>query len=87
MFKITDNKGFHMTFANGWTVSVQFGYGNYSDNYNSGRYGEPADPSCNAEVAAWDGEGKWYQVDGDEVQGHQTPDQVADLIEIIRRKP
>ena len=29
MFKITDGKGFHITFKNGVTVSVQFGYGNY----------------------------------------------------------
>lgn len=33
-FKITGVKGFHITFENGWTVSVQFGGGNYSDNYD-----------------------------------------------------
>jgi hypothetical protein len=31
-FKSTNNKGFQMTFENGWTISVQFGYGNYCDN-------------------------------------------------------
>ena len=31
-FKSTENKGFQMTFENGWTISVQFGYGNYCDN-------------------------------------------------------
>lgn len=35
MFRITESKGFHMQFANGWTVSVQFGPGNYGDNYNN----------------------------------------------------
>ena len=34
MFKITEGKGFHMTFANGWTVSVQWGSGNYCPNYS-----------------------------------------------------
>lgn len=32
-FRITDSKGFSITFDNGWTISVQFGRGNYSDNY------------------------------------------------------
>ena len=32
MFKITRGTGFQMTFENGWTISVQFGYGNYCDN-------------------------------------------------------
>lgn len=31
-FSITDNKGFQLTFENGWIVSVQFGPGNYGDN-------------------------------------------------------
>lgn len=34
MFKSTQGKGFHMTFANGWTVSVQWGAGNFGPNYN-----------------------------------------------------
>ena len=40
MFKITEGKGFHITFANGYTVSVQFGPDNYCDHYhkNSEKY-------------------------------------------------
>ena len=46
MFRITDNKGFHLTFKNGVTISVQFGIGNYGDNYNLNQvsqttYGDP----------------------------------------------
>jgi hypothetical protein len=33
-FKITGGKGFHITFKNGVTVSVQFGGGNYCDYYD-----------------------------------------------------
>lgn len=33
MFRIIDGKGFHITFENGVTVSVQFGWGNYCRNY------------------------------------------------------
>jgi len=29
---ITSNSGFHMKFDNGFTISVQFGYGNYCGN-------------------------------------------------------
>jgi hypothetical protein len=32
-FRITDGKGFCITFSNGWSISVQFGRGNYADNY------------------------------------------------------
>lgn len=33
-FRITGKKGFHITFNNGWKISVQFGPGNYCDNYD-----------------------------------------------------
>ena len=33
MIRITDGKGFIMTFPNGWEISVQIDPGNYSDNY------------------------------------------------------
>lgn len=33
MFSVNGNKGFHITFKNGYTLSTQFGYGNYCDNY------------------------------------------------------
>jgi hypothetical protein len=32
---ICAGKGFHMTFNNGYGISVQFGWGNYSDNYDA----------------------------------------------------
>lgn len=31
MFRITDNKGFQITFKNGYTISCQFGTSNYCD--------------------------------------------------------
>jgi hypothetical protein len=33
-FRITDGKGFHIVFENGWGLSVQFGGGNYCSHYN-----------------------------------------------------
>lgn len=75
MFKITDSKGFQMTFANGITVSVQFGEGNYCENRNKENV---SDISCeNAEIWAW-------YADGTPVfenpLGWQTPDEVAAFI-------
>lgn len=87
MFKITDNKGFHVKFPNGWTVSVQFGRGNYGSNYHY----RPTDgkrkdvpPSGTAEIAAWDGEGRWHTFEnGDEVDGYKTPLQVLQFMNQI----
>ena len=33
-FRTGGNKGFHIVFPNGWTVSVQIGKGNYCENYD-----------------------------------------------------
>jgi hypothetical protein len=75
MFKITANQGFQMTFANGNTVSVQFGGRNYCENRN--KFEEGQAQSCkNAEVLAWDKDGN----DLCEVQGWQTPEEVAAFI-------
>lgn len=76
MFSISANKGFQIKFNNGWTVSVQWGPGNYCDNRNMPFYQWfvntvddkgmhtkglfNAPPSATAEIAAWDANGNWY---------------------------
>ena len=75
MFNITANKGFQITFANGNTVSVQFGGGNYCENRYNSEDGKAQ--SCeNAEVLAWDKDGEYLC----EAQGWQTPEEVAAFI-------
>ena len=74
--------GFHMTFANGWTVSVQFGKGNYiSDRDHHGQ-------SVDAEIAAWDKDGKWYYFSdqNDNVKGWIKADEVARFMTWIAAK-
>jgi hypothetical protein len=85
MFNITGGRGFHMTFANGYTISVQFGEGNYCTN----RYGNDGDKSANAEVAAWsDCGGEWVKLgENDDVIGWQTPDQVLAIMTRIANLP
>lgn len=74
MFNIIPDKGFQMTFANGNTVSVMFGKGNYCENRYMTNDGET---SCkNAEVIAWNKDGEYLC----EAQGWQTPEEVAAFI-------
>jgi len=85
MFIITMGKGFKMVFANGYTVSVQFGHGNYCDN----RHGKDGADSANAEVAAFKSYGgEWVKLgEHDDVIGHQTPDQVLAIMSRIAALP
>ena len=95
MFKITQGKGFHMTFANGWTVSVQWGAGNYCPNYNArpseGLYTESAYEAMQRKLGAEGSpvaEAGWWKGSGDvEVSGFMTPDEVlALMVELAARK-
>lgn len=92
MFKITGGKGFHMRFENGWTVSVQFGYGNYADNYNMDDYDfalrdikAGSQGSSTAEIAAWDIDGTMLPFASDDtVKGWVSADEVAAFITMVR---
>ena len=85
MFCITDGKGFHITFENGYTVSVQFGPGNYCDNYGEdfsnvelcGKRG-----SKTAECAVWSHGGALIfhpDFDGNTVSNRSSPTDVLKL--------
>ena len=85
MFKISENKGFQIKFANGYTVSVRWGAGNYCGNYDIHSIsfqncGTPVPPSETAEIAVFDPEGNFVDLDGDQVAGYQTPEEVAAII-------
>jgi hypothetical protein len=82
---ISHHSGFIMTFSNGYTISVSYSERSYSDQ------GETT-----AEVAVWHSkedhwlafeDGAWVIVpDGhSEVLGHQTPDQIAELISALQK--
>lgn len=88
MFQSTMNKGFHMTFANGNTISVQFGYGNYCNNRNADfntLLNKEDVKSETAEIAIWDKSGIWTTKDYfpdqcDDVVGYLSADQVLELM-------
>ena len=92
MLKITRGTGFQMTFENGWTISVQFGYANYCDNNrhpDGFDFGKNLDivQSSDAEIAIWDSKGSWYTFEGgEEVKGHCSADEVATWIEFTKNQ-
>lgn len=87
-FRTCHNKGFHITFENGWTASVQFGIGNYCSNRDwPGKYGAEVPQSGTAEIAAWDALGNYHKFEGDEVSGWQTPADVLAFLNDIAGKP
>lgn len=89
MMKITENKGFQMTFDNGLTISCQMGSGNYCNNrdYNRGFRAEMRQPitECNnCEVAIWDENDKW--ITGEifrEIEMESTEDAVAGWVDTM----
>ncbi|RJQ29183.1 hypothetical protein C4571_01985 [Candidatus Parcubacteria bacterium] len=92
-FRITGKKGFHMTFENGYTVSIQFGPGDYCDNYDMeiGEQDEAAgaNGSSNAEYAVWGQGGEMIQYGdwGDTVSNRSTPAQVLELLNWAANQP
>ena len=82
MFRINDNKGFQITFDNGYTVSVQFGPGNYSSNYNLSMLENINKPMTAglAETALIAPDGSFVAYKDDDVQGYQS---VSDVLELI----
>jgi len=86
----TSGKGFHLTFENGLTISVQWGFGNYCSN-KCGRWNELEELQKNrtfgsetAEIAVWDESGKWMLFENDQVKGWLQADEVADYITKVK---
>jgi hypothetical protein len=82
-FGILGGKGFHIIFDNGYTASVQFGPGNYCDNYDKD-HDEPRKhrfwESSTAEIAAIKPGGGLLELDGDSVDARKTPAEVLVFI-------
>ena len=88
MFSISDNKGFQISFNNGYIVSVQFGGGNYCSNRDLPieDYGKAVPDSDTAETALMTKDG-FVEYQGDDVQGHMTPKCVLGLLNYAESLP
>ena len=58
-------EGFSLRFANGWTISVQWGNGSYSSNTTRTPTQPTIKTSRTAEVAAFNDGGLWWDFDQD----------------------
>jgi hypothetical protein len=93
-FTITNGRGFQVTFKNGYTVSVQFGRGNYCQNQTvsnpilqmvEAMQPFTGDVVCpDAEVAVWKDDGELIPLrryhNNDSVGGYFTPAKVLNLL-------
>ena len=92
-FKISGGKGFHISFENGWVVSVQFGPGNYCDNYDREISREDiksgSEGSGTAECAVWPGGGQMVEYKGwaNTVSNRSTPAEVLELLNWAASQP
>lgn len=91
--------GFHLSFPNGYTISVQFGPGTYSSNHHKSllpKQEKRAWQSATAEVAAWETEsGDLARIPGfhkgtafeDENLGWLPAKQVSECIAVVAALP
>jgi hypothetical protein len=89
-FKITRGQGFHIVFENGYTVSVQFGYGHYCANRDNRFESAEIHSSPDAEVAIWKGDGGWYHMDdeqGEDVIPYVRPDRLTQILDHVSKLP
>jgi len=98
MFESNLNKGYKMTFNNGWTISVQWGTNNYCSNQSTKSINNDwvswkdrgaIYESISAEIAIWrkeNGVEVDYRFDsGDTVMGYLTADEVAEWISKVSK--
>lgn len=98
MFNICSAKGFHLQFANGFALSVQWGPGNYCEKQRAYfrapaveademRGGSGSWASKDAEIAVFRPNGSFIHLLGDDVHGYVTTDQVAIIVAIVALFP
>ena len=95
-FLVTRNKGFRMTFENGFAISVQWGPENYCDRKNEEDFDKPMKErfweSKSAEIAIFDTNNRIQEnssagmisLGRDTVEGWVSADQVAKVITIVQ---
>ena len=86
-FLATRNKGFRMTFKNGFAISVQWGPGNYCEKKDED-FDKPMKErfweSKSAEIAVFNKEGEFIGIADDTVVGWLTTDKVAKCITVVQ---
>ena len=87
--KTTSLNGFHISFSNGWTASIQWNPGSYCDNYNKfGQRGQALESST-VEVACWPKDGKLTDIwdHGDSVKGYMPVEEIPAFLTKVASFP
>ena len=84
-FTSSHNKGFRMTFENGFAISVQWGVGNYCEKKDSGEWNEATKhdywDSNSAEIAVFGKDGEFINISGYELENEDgTVKKVNDVV-------
>ena len=84
-FTSSHNKGFRMTFENGFAISVQWGVGNYCEKKESGQWDESTKyaewDSDSAEIAIFDKDGEFINISSYELEKEDgTIEKVNDVV-------
>ena len=84
-FTTSYNKGFRMTFGNGFSISVQWGVGNYCEKKESGQWDESTKyaewDSDSAEIAIFDKDGEFINISSYELEKEDgTIEKVNDVV-------
>jgi len=96
MISINENKGFSITFENGWTISIQIGVMNYCSNQSMEsvshlsmkekiKYFSSSEPCPNAEIAAFKDD-VWHDFGNDTVKGWCTPEEILEFMNIVSHR-
>ncbi len=80
----THEAGFSMTFANGLSISVAHGEGNYCDNRDGSLSGGWQTKTRTAEIAIWDEDDNDLNFGLDIVEGWVSADKIAIWISRVR---
>lgn len=88
MFEVTANKGVHIVFPNGYSISIQWGVVNYCGNRARDiEYGRPVPASSTAETAIRNPDGEFVLYKGAEVQGYQSVTEVLETMNYVASLP
>ena len=95
MFETTERKGFCVGFANGWCISLQWGRGNYGDNYEAEYEAGKAYQSTTAEVciltsdskAGYDAKEKQVCDAYEGIEGWISPERFAEIVAVVAALP
>ena len=84
MFEVTANKGVHIVFPNGYSISIQWGTINYCGNRaREIGFGQPVPASITAETAIMNPDGGFVLYKGAEVQGYQSVTEVLETMNYV----